>query len=214
MKYTGWHLLPNCVIMRSTPAEAILSKRNGNKTKIYVFNMSDSLFYTIFDTSAGWTGILGSKHGLRRITLPQTSEQRVRQLMGDAIDEAIWSPPFFQDLMERLKAYFSGHEVAFSDKLDLSEATSFQREVWEATRLIPHGETRSYAWVAGQMGRPEAVRAVGQALTRNPLPVIVPCHRVVGRDGRLGGYRGGIELKRRLLQLEDLGSNDKSNTVK
>ncbi len=164
--------------------------------------MSENLFYTIFDTSAGWIGILGSAHGLRRVTLPQASEQGVRQLVGDAVDEAVCSPTFFQDLTERLKAYFSGHEVAFPDKLDLSGATSFQRAVWGATRLIPHGETRSYAWIARHIKKPGAFRASGQALGKNPLLIIVPCHRVLASDGTLGGFTGGIEMKQYLLRLE------------
>ena len=122
--------------------------------------------------------------------------------MGSAIDEAVWSPPFFQDLMERLKAYFDGYETTFPDKLDLSGATSFQREVWRATRLIPHGETRSYAWVAKQIKNPGAFRASGQALGKNPLPIIVPCHRVLASNGTLGGFTGGIEMKQYLLRLE------------
>ncbi len=108
--------------------------------------------------------------------------------------------------MERLKGYFSGHKVAFPDELDLSGATAFQCEVWRITRLIPYGETRSYAWVAGQIKRLEAVRAVGQSLGKNPLPVVIPCHRVVASDGKLGGFSGGVEMKRQLLCLEALAS--------
>jgi len=104
--------------------------------------------------------------------------------------------------MERLGAYFAGHRVDFTDKLDLSAATAFQREVWEAARLVPCGETRSYKWVAGQIKKPKAVRAVGQALGRNPLPVIIPCHRVLAGNGGLGGFTGGLEMKRFLLRLE------------
>jgi len=109
--------------------------------------------------------------------------------------------------MERLRTYFSGHKAAFPDELDLSAATPFQREVWEITRLIPYGETRSYTWVAEQIGKPKALRAVGQALGSNPLPVIVPCHRVLNVDGKLGGYSRGVEMKRYLLSLEASASN-------
>jgi len=98
--------------------------------------------------------------------------------------------------------YFSGHRVTFPDELDLSGATAFQREVWEVTRLILYGETRSYAWVAEQIRKPQAVRAVGQALGRNPLPTIIPCHRVITSDGKLGGFSDGVEMKRHLLGLE------------
>lgn len=134
--------------------------------------------------------------------MPQRSAQEACQLLGNNVSYATWSPHLFDDLMERLRTYFSGHKVAFPDKLDLFRATHFQREVWEITRLIPYGETRSYAWVAEQIKRPKAVRAVGQALSKNPLPIIVPCHRVVASDGKLGGFSGGVKMKKCLLSLE------------
>ena len=168
--------------------------------------MTQELNYIIFSTDAGWLGILGSTTGLLRTTLPQRSEQETRQLFGSSINQATWSPDSFQDLMERLRIYFGGHKAAFPDKLDLSSATAFQREVWEITRLIPYGETRSYAWVAEQIRKPGAARAVGQALGRNPLPIIVPCHRVLASDSGLGGFSGGIEMKRYLLHLEGSAS--------
>jgi len=101
-----------------------------------------------------------------------------------------------------LRDYFAGQRVAFADELDLSRATVFQRGVWQLTRLIPYGETRSYGWVAERLGKAGAGRAVGQALGRNPLPVIIPCHRVVAKDGGLGGYSGGVAEKGYLLRLE------------
>lgn len=112
------------------------------------------------------------------------------------------SPDAFSDLVERLKEYYLGRKVAFPDKLDLTGATPFQRAVWTAAQRIPYGETRSYRWVAERIGKPQAARAVGQALGRNPLAIIVPCHRVLASDGRLGGFGGGLEMKRRLLQRE------------
>ena len=164
--------------------------------------MTGKLKYITFDTDMGWVGILGSAKGLLRVTLPQPSVHEVRQLLGDSVNYAIWSPHLFKDLMERLRIYFSGHRTTFPDELDLSLATPFQREVWEITRLIPYGDTRSYTWVAEQIKKPRAMRAVGQALGRNPLPIIVPCHRVVASDGKLGGYSDGVEMKRYLLYLE------------
>ncbi len=167
-----------------------------------VQGMTQELFYAVSNTAAGWVGILSSNKGLLRITLPQSLEQDVRRLLGNSLDRAASSPRRFKDIIERLRAYFSGQRVDFPDKLDLSGATPFQREVWQAARLIPYSETRSYAWIAGQIGRPEAARAVGQALGRNPFPVVVPCHRVLKSDGSLGGFSGGIETKKFLLSLE------------
>jgi len=164
--------------------------------------MAGELEYITFDTDVGWLGILGSAKGLLRAILPQRSVQEVRQLLGNDINHAVWSPRRFEDLVERLKFYFSGHKTVFPDELDLSRATAFQGEVWRITRLIPYGNTRSYSWVAEQVKKPGAVRAVGQALSRNPLPIIVPCHRVLTSDGKLGGYSGGVEMKRALLYLE------------
>ena len=169
--------------------------------------MTVELRYITFNTNMGWIGVLGSAKGLLRTTLPQRSAQEAHQLLGDSVNYATWSPRRFEGLMERFRAYFSGHKAAFPDRLDLSGATSFQREVWEITRLIPYGETRSYTWVAEQIKKPKAMRAVGQALARNPLPVIVPCHRVLNADGKLGGYSGGVEMKRQLLFLEASASS-------
>ncbi len=169
-------------------------------------DLTEELKYITFNTDMGWVGILGSAKGLLGTTLPQRSAQEVRHLLGDRVNHAAWSPRLFEDLMERLRIYFSGHKVTFPDELDLSPATAFQRKVWEITRLIPYGETRSYTWVAEQIGKPRAVRAVGQALGRNPLPIIVPCHRVTASDGKLGGFNGGVEMKRYLLYLEAAAS--------
>jgi len=164
--------------------------------------MASELKYITFNTDMGWVGVLSSTKGLLSATLPQRSESEVRQLLGGSVNHADWSPRLFEDLMQRLKIYFTGHWTTFPDELDLSEATPFQREVWEITRLIPYDETRSYSWIAEQIKRPEAARAAGQALARNPLAIIVPCHRVIASDGRLCGFGGGLELKKRLLNLE------------
>ena len=158
--------------------------------------------YVTFNTDMGWMGILSSLRGLQRITLPLPSAQEAHRQLGDSIGGAVWSPDLFEDLIRRFRAYFSGQEATFPDRLDLSGATAFQRRVWEAARLISHGNTRSYLWVAEQIGKPKAARAVGQALGKNPLPIVVPCHRVIAGDGKLGGFSDGVEMKGRLLHLE------------
>ncbi|MDP2932299.1 MAG: methylated-DNA--[protein]-cysteine S-methyltransferase [Chloroflexota bacterium] len=164
--------------------------------------MTEGLSYAIVNTAAGWVGLLGSAKGLLAVTLPQTSPEAARQELGDGVNGATCSTVAFADLTERLRRYFSGRRVDFADHLDLARATPFERKVWTAARLIPYGETRSYGWVAGQIGQPRAVRAVGQALGKNPLPIIIPCHRVVAANGQLRGFRGGLEMKRYLLSLE------------
>jgi len=139
---------------------------------------------------------------LRRVTLPRSSEQEACRWLGNNLERTAFTPPRFEDLIACFRAYFAGHRVDFPDRLDFSGATPFQHLVWQAARLIPYGETRSYSWVAGQIGKPDAARAVGQALGRNPLPIIVPCHRVLAAGGGLGGFSGGIKVKRFLLSLE------------
>jgi methylated-DNA-[protein]-cysteine S-methyltransferase len=160
------------------------------------------MFYAIFATAAGWLGIVGSASGLCRATLPQRTERMVYELLRDDLINAEDSPRRFGDLIDRYQAYFSGQRVDFPDKLDLRMSTSFQCAVWQATRQIPYGQARGYAWVAAAAGNPGAVRAAGQALARNPLPVIVPCHRVLSSDGGLGGFSGGLKMKKFLLKLE------------
>jgi methylated-DNA-[protein]-cysteine S-methyltransferase len=158
--------------------------------------------YHVFKTREGWVAVLGSARGLISVTLPRNSaEAALDSLCGDT-GQAAASPERFKDLAERLQQYFSGHKATFPDELDLLSATPFQRAVWQAARQINYGETRSYGWLAERIGKPGAARAVGQALSRNPLPVIVPCHRIIAGDGSLGGFSDGLEMKRRLLRLE------------
>ncbi len=174
--------------------------------------MPGELKYAIFDTKMGWVGILGSSKGIWRATLPQPSTKDARRLLGKPTNYAEPSPHLFASLIERFQAYFNGGKVDFTDELDLAGATPFQCQVWQATRLIPYGNTTSYSWIAKQIGKPGASRAVGQALGRNPMPIIIPCHRVVNNDGKLGGFSGGLTMKRYLLHLETLVSSNHDNT--
>ena len=164
--------------------------------------MSNKLFYTVFKTKRGWIGVLASKIGLRVVTLPQTTQGKALNSLGKQAKQAVFSPGLFSDLELRLQTYYSGKKIAFPDELDFSDATAFQKQVWEATRLIPYGETKSYGWVARQIGKPLAARAVGQTLGKNPFLIIVPCHRVIGSDGGLGGFSGGLEINESLLKIE------------
>lgn len=143
---------------------------------------------------------MGSDSGLRAATPPQSSAAKAERRLGT--EDASRSEKPFSGTVTRLKSYFAGKRVEFPDELDLASATAFQRQVWRLTRLIPYGETRSYGWLAKRLGKKGAGRAVGQALARNPLPVIIPCHRVVASDGALSGYSGGVGIKRSLLRLE------------
>jgi methylated-DNA-[protein]-cysteine S-methyltransferase len=110
-------------------------------------------------------------------------------------------PGAFQPVLEQLEAYFAGQRTHF--ELQLAPiGTEFQKRVWLALADIPYGTTTTYAAIAQAIGKPRAVRAVGAANGRNPLSIVVPCHRVIGKDGTLTGYAGGLASKRRLLELE------------
>jgi methylated-DNA-[protein]-cysteine S-methyltransferase len=118
------------------------------------------------------------------------------------------APSFIRRLARQLKQYAAGKTVRWSVPVDLSSGTPFQQKVWHALTRIPRGETRSYAWVARQIGKPKATRAVGTACGANPVPVVIPCHRVIASDGSLGGFGGGLPMKRRLLALERAGPSN------
>ena len=111
-------------------------------------------------------------------------------------------PALFAGIKRQLTEYFAGDRRTFDVTLCM-EGTPFQRQVWAALRDIPYGRVVSYQWIADRIGRPGAVRAVGAANGRNPISIIVPCHRVIGKDGSLTGYGGGLDLKRRLIHLEN-----------
>jgi methylated-DNA-[protein]-cysteine S-methyltransferase len=107
----------------------------------------------------------------------------------------------FREVVAQLHSYFSGRRRHFDLPLEI-EGTEFQKKVWTELRSIPYGETISYKELAKRIGKPSAVRAVGAANGANPIPIIIPCHRVIGNDGSLTGFGGGLPLKRKLLELE------------
>ncbi len=158
--------------------------------------------YTCFETRFGWIAILASEKGLRRTSLPQPTQESALLSLGTEVDRADRSDAYFADLASKFTRYFNGREEVFEEALDLAAAGAFAKSVWQATSRIQYGQTRTYAWVAREIGRPLAARAVGTALGRNPLPIIVPCHRVIGSDGNLRGFGGGLPMKQRLIDLE------------
>ncbi len=147
--------------------------------------------------------LIWSSAGLRRVILPQVSKaavlDQIRRSDCPAEKISCAQPP---ELAEEIKDYLNGSAVEFRCRLDFRGIGYFQKKVYGAVCGIPRGEVRSYSWVAYAIGLPNSARAVGQALARNPFPIVVPCHRVVNSDGSLGGYSGGVELKKRLLRLE------------
>ncbi len=158
----------------------------------------------VCETAFGWLGWARSPHGLLALTLPEPDQEAaLRPLLERWGGDAQRDDVALADLRQKLCRYFDGQPVSFDDvPLDMSGATDFLRRVWQVTRRIPRGQTRTYGEIARQVGAPGAARAVGQAMARNPWPVIVPCHRVVGHDGRLTGFGGGLAMKQRLLEME------------
>lgn len=159
---------------------------------------------TACQTALGWVGIAWSARGLVALTLPQPTRADVLRHLPSSRGPAP-APPSGLDLAalaSKLRRYFDGQEVAFEEPLDLTVGTDFQRRVWAITRAIPRGQTCTYADIAHKAGSPKAARAVGQAMAHNPWPIVVPCHRVVGSDGRLTGFGGGLDMKRRMLGME------------
>ncbi len=127
---------------------------------------------------------------------------KLRQIvfLGKGRDDAAQEPEM--GVADRqLQEYFSGNRKGFTLEIEF-EGTQFQKDVWNALLEIPYGETRSYKQIAEQIGSPRAFQAVGQAAHNNPLPIVIPCHRLVGSNGSLTGFAGGLEMKQQLLQLE------------
>ncbi len=163
--------------------------------------------YDIFETPLGWMGVMLSSKGVRRTTLPKPSPEECIADLGNEIREANLLEKPLDGLRKEMDRYFRGDSVDFSEPLDYEDAPPFFKAAWDACRSIPAGETRSYAWLAAKAGSPRAVRAAGQAMARNRLPILIPCHRVVGSDGDLCGFGGGrdaLALKQRLLNLDQL----------
>jgi methylated-DNA-[protein]-cysteine S-methyltransferase len=157
----------------------------------------------VCQTALGWVGIAWSARGLMALTLPQASEVEATRHLPAPSGPAGPAPILdISVLKDRLLRAYRGEAVAFPESLDPHVGTPFQRRVWAITRAIPRGQTRTYGEIAREAGSPGAARAVGQAMARNPWPMLVPCHRVVGHDGRLTGFGGGLALKQRMLEME------------
>jgi methylated-DNA-[protein]-cysteine S-methyltransferase len=155
----------------------------------------ETMRYRWVESPVGRLLIAGDRHGLGTIAF-DGEERRAVPEPGWIDDDGL-----LDEATAQLEAYFAGRRVRFD--LDLAPTgTSFQIAVWKAVEQIPYGETATYGAIATRIGKPTAVRAVGAANGANPLPIVIPCHRVVGSDGSLTGYGGGLDRKAKLLELE------------
>ncbi len=154
-----------------------------------------TIYFTYMDSPAGRLLLAGDENGLKLIAFPEGK--------GSRKPESGWVPDegSLTEAIRQLREYFEGKLRDFDLQL-APEGTPFQIKTWQTLRSIPYGETASYGEIARRIGKPKAVRAVGAANGRNPLPIVVPCHRVIGSDGSLTGYGGGMTIKKMLLDLE------------
>ncbi len=155
-------------------------------------------FKTTLDSPVGELTLVATDIGLRAVLWPNDEPKRVRlpfpiiEASGNAI---------LRRTADQLREYFAGERIAFDLPLDL-HGTEFQQLAWRSLASIPYGQTSTYGEQANRIGRPKAVRAIGAANSRNPVSIVLPCHRVVGADGSLTGFTGGLDAKRRLLEIE------------
>lgn len=156
--------------------------------------------HTVLDSPIGPLTLVAQDGRLAGLYMDVPGRAPAAAVLGEPVP-ADGGHPLLADAAEQLKAYFAGQLTEFSVPLAL-EGTAFQRTVWTALRTIGYGQTMSYGQLADLIGQPSASRAVGLANGRNPVSIIVPCHRVVGADGSLTGYGGGLDRKRYLLALE------------
>jgi methylated-DNA-[protein]-cysteine S-methyltransferase len=169
--------------------------------QIYVgVKSTGNLAYKFVESPVGTLKLVASDKGLAAILWENDSPRRV-PLTGLVENDR---HPVLLKAERQLEEYFAGSRQAFDLPLDM-RGTTFQKDVWEALLAIPYGETRSYGQLAKQLGRPSASRAVGAANGRNPISIVVPCHRVIGSSGKLTGFAGGLDVKARLLDMERKG---------
>ena len=157
--------------------------------------MSDKTVFTTVDSPLGVILLVGNGQGLTELEFQDGTKPTAINAEWERDDS------HFMEEVGQIKAYFAGERQQFDLQL-APKGTAFQQEVWRALRAIPYGQTISYGELAHRIGRPKAARAVGAANGANPLALIVPCHRVIGSNGRLTGYRGGLSIKEALLAHE------------
>jgi O-6-methylguanine DNA methyltransferase len=158
----------------------------------------------IFQTPWGWMAVSETAKGVDALVLPKTTRRAVlSELHPGSIElQAGQASPRLREARAQLTDYLAGRRQSFDLPLDLSRGTSFQRKVWRTLHGISYGQLRSYQWVALRVGGRQYARAVGNAVGANPMPILVPCHRIVAQDRSLGGFSGGLPTKRKLLTLE------------
>jgi len=158
--------------------------------------------FDVVESPIGALLVAASDHGLCRIFFDAEPEQHLDRLARTFGPRVLRSAPAVDNARRQLDEYFEGRRDAFELDVDLRGAAPFARQVLDQLALVPYGQTTTYGTLAGRVGAPRAARAVGTVMNRNPIPIVLPCHRVVGANGSLTGYGGGLDVKERLLRLE------------
>ena len=165
-----------------------------------------TIYYCAIRTPIGRVLVAATEAGLIRVSFRRTEASFAEELRRRLDAEVVRSPARTADIVHQLRAYFAGERRTFDVRVDMSRLTPFHRRVLMAAATVPAGQVVSYGEIARRIGQPGGSRAVGQALGRNPLPIVIPCHRVVASGGRIGGYTGGLAIKRKLLRIEGAAS--------
>ncbi len=182
--------------MKKDPAKGKAKPLMDNK------KYGSELFYDCFDSPLGPLWLVAGKAGLSYLIRGKKEDVFLAEILRRTglkptkklNQMSRWRSPLFR--------YFSGETITFDGPISFLEGTPFQQKVWQTLLKIPYGSVRSYQWVGDRLGMKRAGRAIGNACGKNPIPVIIPCHRVVRQDGTLGGYTGGTSIKEKLLALE------------
>jgi len=153
------------------------------------------MYFTYYQSPFGDITLTANEQGLTSLAFVNGEKNSIN------VSDFQQNPAIFADVCQQLDQYFSGKKIRFNLKL-APHGTHFQQQVWQALGTIKHGETKSYSWLAKTIHNEKAVRAVGSANGANPIALIIPCHRVIGANGKLTGYAGGLSLKAKLLELE------------
>lgn len=163
----------------------------------------EKILYSDRTTELGRIFLAKRRNAICRLDIEADESDFVDELSNIYGEAPIWSAEMLRGEFHQVEEYLAGKRTRFSAPLDL-RGTEFQLRVWEVLRGIPYGETRSYAQVAGAVKRPKAHRAAGNAVAANPVPIIIPCHRIISSSGDIGGYSCGVHIKRELLRIEGL----------
>ncbi len=175
-------------------------KQKHSLNKAFAHGASVPVYYFIINSPLGPLTLVGTRTGLNQLLINVSEKKFLLQIR---YTNRLYQKRdiYFKKITADLKKYFDGSAVEFSSPLDLF-GSSFQKKVWKICSGISYGQVKPYSWISKQLGPAQSARAVGNALASNQIPIIIPCHRVIRKNGSLGGYTGGLRIKKKLLEIE------------